>query len=80
MSYFLLDFVNDTVGEDRIMKRSGFSRREKRLMTVEIFTIIDYSIFNKWVANLQNGLKSLLNFITKYLIRIILLFKVPWTE
>ena len=77
MSYILLDFVNDTVGEDRIMKRSGFSRREKRLLTVEIFTIIDYSIFNKWVANLRNGLKSLLNFITKYLIRIILLFKVP---
>ena len=77
MSYILLDFVNDTVGEDRIMKRSGFSRREKRLITVEIFTIIDYSIFNKWVANLRNRLKSLLNFITKYLIRIILLFKVP---
>lgn len=48
-NYLWSDFVNDTVRE----KRSDIPPGGKRQMTVEIFTVIDYSIFDRQVAYLK---------------------------
>ena len=41
--------MGDEVKEERVRKRSAEKQDKKRLMTVEIFTMIDYSIYKKWV-------------------------------
>ena len=41
--------MGDEVKEERVRKRSAEKQDKKRLMTAEIFTMIDYSIYKKWV-------------------------------
>ena len=41
---------NSMERKSKIMRRSAGEPTEKRLMTIEIFTAIDDSIFKKWVA------------------------------
>ena len=41
--------MGDEMKDARVRKRSAEKQDKKRLMTVEIFTMIDYSIYKKWV-------------------------------
>ena len=49
---FFLDHLWSLIKETRMKKRSAEIPARKRLLTIKIFTIIDYSIFNKSVASL----------------------------
>ena len=46
---YFSDYVSDEVKDTRIKKRFANKDLKKRLLTVEIFTMMDYSIYRKWV-------------------------------
>ena len=44
---YFSDYVSDEVKDTRIKKRYANTDLKKRLLTVEIFTMMDYSIYRK---------------------------------